>query len=57
MDIDIALTWIAVFVAFIGAFIMGVWIGHRRYMAGYIDGYLDAMDDRNEIDNGNPDYV
>lgn len=57
MDIDTALAWVAVFTGFIAAFIVGVWIGHRRYVAGYIDGYLDAIDDRNEIDKGNPDYV
>ena len=49
MDMYTALAWITVFAGFAVAFIVGVWVGHRRYVAGYIDGYLDALDEK---DNG-----
>jgi len=41
---DAVLVWIAVVAGITMSFAIGAWITHRRYVAGYIDGYLDALD-------------
>lgn len=46
MDMPSALSWVIAVTAVIVTFLVGVYVSNRMYKAGYIDGYLDAMDDQ-----------
>lgn len=46
MDMDTALAWVIALAGMTVTFLIGVYTSNRMYKAGYINGYLDALDER-----------